>query len=296
MKKLSIPLPEGVVIDPTKLDKIESLEKKMLEMPQAECSVEHKFGPGVYIREVHFPADTYAIGHEQNFEHMNVFVKGRITIFDNGVAKEIKAPMVFVGKPGRKIGYIHEESIWLNIYPTEEQNIEKLEAKYLTKSNSWMENQVERQNVALLTSSVDKEDYENVLKEFNFTEEVARAQAENPDDMTDLPFGNYKIKTGFSNIEGTGLFATSKIDSGEIIAPARLSGKRTIAGRYTNHSKTPNAEMISLNNNIYLKSLREISGCRGGQDGEEITIDYRKALRLNYFLEREAKCQQSQSR
>lgn len=270
------------------LSNVEALEKKFLELPQAPCSVEHKFGPGVYIREVHLPADSYCIGHEQNFEHMNIFVKGRITIFQDGIGKEIKAPMVFVGKPGRKIGYIHEDSVWLNVYPTEETDIEKLEAKYITKSNSWMEDQKEREKVGLLTSSVDRTDYENVLKDFGFTEEEAKAQSENTTDLMALPHGNYKIKTGKSRIEGTGLLATSDIEPEEVIAPARLNGKRTIAGRFTNHSRTPNAKMMKHagGRDIFLVANRKIIGCQGGQDGEEITINYREALNLTLALGR----------
>lgn len=265
------------------LTKIEAIEKKFLSLPQVPCSVIHKFGPGIYIREVTLPQGSICIGHHQNFEHMNIFIKGRITILDeNGQPKEIKAPMTFVGKPGRKIGYIHEDSVWLNVYPTSETNIEKLEAHYLTKSDSWIEDQKSR--VGLLTSSVDKSDYELVLKEFGVTEDLARKQSENKDDMTELPYGNFKIKTGPSKIEGTGLFATADIMPDEIIAPARINGKRTIAGRYPNHSAFPNAKMFANDFEVFLVAVKKISGCHGGQDGEEITVNYRDSLRLTLEL------------
>ena len=71
------------------------------------------------------------------------------------------------------------------------------------------------------------------------------------------------------------------LKSGEIIAPARLDGKRTPAGRYTNHSKNPNSIMILRDNNdIDLVAKKVIKGCQGGNLGEEITIDYRQALSL----------------
>ena len=68
----------------------------------------------------------------------------------------------------------------------------------------------------------------------------------------------------------------------ELIAPARIDGKRTPAGRFTNHSKTPNAEMVlSGNGDIFLFAKQSISGCKGGNVGAEITVDYRQAMALS---------------
>ena len=115
---------------------LEAVESKMLDINQVECPVVHRFGPGIYIREVTIPADSFAIGHKQNFEHMNVFLKGRVTMLnEDGSTTELKAPMIFVGQPGRKIGYIHEDMVWLNIYATNETDIEKLEAHYFKKAS-----------------------------------------------------------------------------------------------------------------------------------------------------------------
>lgn len=267
---------------PTKEQALQVVEKTMLDMPQVDCPVIHRFGPGVYIREVTIPADTFAIGHHQNFEHMNVMLKGRVTVLnDDGSTSELVAPMMFVGKPGRKIGYIHEDVVWLNVYATAETDVETLENTFITKSSTWLESQAAKNGLALLKSTVDADDFQNVLDEFGFTAEQAREQAENEADMIDLPFGGYKIKVDSSAIEGKGLFATAAIGPGELVAPARIGGKRTIAGRYTNHSVSPNAQMVMLDNgDISLVAIKQISGCRGGENGEEITINYREALRL----------------
>jgi len=70
--------------------------------------------------------------------------------------------------------------------------------------------------------------------------------------------------------------------NGDLIAPARIAGMRTPAGRYTNHSNTPNSAMIlTACGDINLIALRDIEGCKGGDNGEEITIDYRQALALS---------------
>lgn len=260
---------------------IGKLEKHMLTREQVSCPVTHQFSPGLYIRKVEIPAGTFAVGHHQNFEHMNLFLKGSVTILkDDGTTERITAPMMFTGKPGRKIGFIHDDMVWLNIYPTNETDVEKLEATFLTKSEAF-ESEVTEKKLKLLTCGLDHEDYRQALAEFGFTEEIARAQSENTDDMTELPPGGYKIKVADSAIEGKGLFATADLEEFEIIAPARIDMKRTIAGRFSNHSANPNARMVEgLDGNIFLQAIKPIAGCRGGFDGEEITTNYRESLAL----------------
>jgi hypothetical protein len=270
----------------------EAIESEFLKLPQEPCPVTHRFGPGIYMREVFLPAGSIVIGHHHNFEHMNIFLKGKITFFkDDGAAVEMTAPMTLMGKPGRKIAYIHEDSIWVNVFSTTETNVEKLEAHFLTKSEVFRNDLLERQKIGLLTTAVDKKDFSLAMKEYGWTEEKVRQISEDTSDMIDLPYGNYKIKTGPSKIEGTGLFATADIEASEIIAPARIMGKRTIAGRYTNHSLFPNARMVrGKDSDIDLVATKKISGCHGGQDGEEITINYRESLQLTLEV-MEAKCQ-----
>ncbi len=273
---------------------IEFVESELMKQEQLSCPVVHSFGPGIYTREVRLPAGGIAIGHHQNFEHVNLFLKGKVSMVnDDGSVTVLTAPMQFVGKPGRKIGFIHEDVVWLNIYATNETDVEKLEAHYLTKSDSWKLSVESRNSIKLIQHDADVKDYQDVLKEFGFTEKIAREQSENKSDMTELPFGSYKIKVGSSSIEGQGLIATADIVAGEIIAPARIGDKRTIAGRFTNHSVNPNARMIEgILGGIFLISNREISGCHGGLDGEEITINYRDALTLNYEIAKAELCRE----
>ena len=101
------------------------------------------------------------------------------------------------------------------------------------------------------------------------------------DDQIPMPFGNYKMMIANSRIDGKGVFATGNIAQGEVIAPARIDGKRTPVGRYTNHAKNANGIMVLRDNgNIDLVANKAINGCQGGNLGEEITIDYRQALNL----------------
>lgn len=273
---------------------IELVEKEFMKLEQVKCDVIHRFAPGQYIREVHLPAGSLVIGHHQNFEHLNIFLKGRVAMKnDDGSFTEMKAPMIFTGKPGRKIGYIYEDVVWLNVFVTNETDIEKLENHFLTKSAGWRESVKLGESVKLLQSSVDQKDFEQVCRDLKITREQVRAIAEDEADMIDLPFGAYKIKVAKSNIEGKGLFATGDIKNGEKIAPARINGKRTIAGRFTNHSINPNARMVQgVDGDIDLVAINDISGCLGGLNGEEILINYREAYALTLEIgKRGSECQ-----
>jgi hypothetical protein len=251
--------------------KIDELEGWMLTQPQAPCNVRHRFALGLYIREVTILADTYAIGHHQKREHMNVMLTGSVTIIrEDGSHEYLVAPQSFVAPPGRKVGYIHEDMVWLNIYATEETDIDTLEAMFLEKSPTYQA----QDSPPLLTHDGD---FEQMLCDLGVTAQQVREQSEETSDQIPFPNGDYKVKVGPSRIEGTGLLATSDIEAGEFICHARIYGKRTPAGRYINHSRTPNAEMMDLAGDILVRALRDIPGSRGGQDGEEITVDYRQA-------------------
>lgn len=255
----------------------------MLQAPQAECGVRHMFAPGQYIREVTIPADTYVISHKHKHPHLNVFLKGSGTmIMCNGVHKELQAPMVFVGQPGRKVGYTREEVVWLNIFQTDETDIDKLEAMFFDKSDHFVQAQqlqIEAQAPDQVT--LDQLDYHKVLEDLGATHEQAVAVSEDTADLIPFPSGTYKVKVGHSKRQGRGLIATANIAAAETICPARIGDKRTPAGRYTNHSANPNARMVIVKDDIYLVGLRPIRGCAGGFDGDEITVDYRATVALN---------------
>jgi len=253
-----------------------TLEKEMLKYEQAQCPVIHHFSPGLYVREVNIPAGTFAIGYRQKKEHLNVFLKGKVVMLnDNGTVTELVAPMIFTGKPGRKAGYISEDMVWLNVYPTEETDVATLEDTYLDKSGHWEKVQSDK-----LPKLIDQEDYKRVLEEYGYDEETVRSQSENEEDQIPFPPGSYSVAVFPSNIEAFGLFATAPFKEGDTICPAGLDGMRTPAGRFTNHSKRPNAKMQRIGNDVYLVAIKDINGCTGGKIGDEITVDYRRSMQI----------------
>ena len=255
-------------------------EKELLQQPQVDCPVVHHFGPNLCIREVFMPAGTLAIGHKQKFDHMNIMLSGKVMVVDdNGNTNVLTAPMIFVGKPGRKIGYVLEDMVWQNIYATDLKDVEAVENYFIEKSESWLENYQDRFKVEHLTRTPDRDDYLAVLLEHGVSHETARTQAENTEDQIHIDCGI--IKVADSPIEGKGLFLTSSVKAGDLICQARIDGKRTQAGRYTNHSMNPNAKFVMADNgDIYLVAIKDINGCAGGQNWDEVTVCYRQALSL----------------
>jgi quercetin dioxygenase-like cupin family protein len=255
----------------------EILGSLLLKQEQVNCPVEHIFGPGLYIRKVTLSVGTLAVGHYQKTTHMNIMLTGRCTILNvDGEEEELVAPQIIFLPPGRKVGEIHEEVTWLNVYSTDETDVEKLEDMYLDKAASpW----VATAQVPLLedTYFIDESraDFYDVCGILGFTPEQVRGMSEITTDLIEFPYGAYKVCVKDSKIEGKGLFASGNFKEGEVIAPGRLDGKRTPAGRYMNHSVLPNATVkVDDNGDVYFIALGDITGNLGGNDGEEITTDY----------------------
>lgn len=264
---------------------IDAIEPLMLMNAgqQPPCPVVHHFGPGVYIREVTIPKGAMALGHKQRYEHLNVVLRGSVAIYDDGQAKVISGPLVFTGKPGRKIGVCIEDCVWQNVYPNPDncRDIETLETRWLEKSEVAL--QYERLYSECLSElhGEDREDYQNLLNQIGLTDEQVRAESFNESDMVDLP-NEYATRLSIrkSGIQGRGLFISAEAKPGELIAPGRIGNNRTIAGRYVNHSKNPNCEYKMIGDTIWLVAKKELAGCMGGSAGTELTVDYRQALQV----------------
>lgn len=263
------------------LSELENPEKELLALEQTPCPINHYFGPNLCIREVFMPAGTLAIGHHQKFDHMNIMLKGKVMVIgDNGQLVTLTAPLMYVGKAGRKVGYVIEDVIWQNIYATDLKNVDDIENYFIEKSLDWQSDADAKFAVDALSHNANREDYLSVLSESGITHETARLQTENENDRIDID--NSNIRVSKSPIDGQGLFVTTMVKAGDVICQARIDGKRTQAGRYTNHAINPNAKMVQYaNGDIDLIALIDIKGCQGGDIGTEATIDYRQALSLS---------------
>ncbi len=258
---------------------VASLEALCLSQKQVACPVYHHFSPGIYIREVNIPANTISIGHRQKTEHLNIFLKGKVLFLEpDGRTSVLTAPMIFTSPPGRKVGYILEDMVWLNAYPTTETNVEVLEDTYLDKSDTWKQESIK--GLTDISVLEDQGDYLQMLKEFNIDEDFVRQSSERTEDCIDFPYGVYSLGVFDSKRQGKGIFATADFNVGDLIAPALICQKRTPLGRYTNHSKNPNVKPHRVNADIYFVAIKPIKGNYGGFTGDEITVNYRDVLNI----------------
>ncbi len=110
------------------------LENAMLKLPQVECTLTHNFAHGVYVRELHIPKDTIIMGKRHRFETCNIVLTGALSIYmgEDEPIKKIKAPCIFNTQSGaKKLGYTHEDTIFLNIIGTSERDIQKIEEEFI---------------------------------------------------------------------------------------------------------------------------------------------------------------------
>jgi len=262
----------------THIDHINQAEAKLLNMPQAECSVTHTFEDGFCIREVHMKKGTLAIGHHQNFAQVNVFVSGRVLMLDeDGSTVVLEAPMTYIGPPGRKVGLMLEDVVWRNIYKTDIKDGDEIEEHFLTKSQSFQD----KVDAEFLVEYVKQEplriEFQRTLLQLGYTQKEVDAEVFQ-DDLVDMPDGTYKFQQSRSPIHGQGVFATGSMENGEVVGAARIGGNRTILGRFVNHSSSPNCKMLIAGDCINLVTTRDIHGNLGGQLGEELTVDYAQAV------------------
>lgn len=119
--------------------KFEEVQDKLIDMPQIEWQTMHYFSEGVYTRVGYMPAGAIYTGFPHRHTTTNLVLQGAISVIvvdETGKAERkgvLKAPDIFVSQPNtKKIGYTHEDTIFVNSFglegiPVECRNIEHLD-------------------------------------------------------------------------------------------------------------------------------------------------------------------------
>ena len=106
--------------------------RKVGDFPEVEFPVEHIFSPGLYSRQMTLPAGGLIVGKINRHPCLNVILKGRISVLSEEGPKEIIGPCVFTSEANiKRVGLVHEETIWINVHPTNETDLEKLEEELI---------------------------------------------------------------------------------------------------------------------------------------------------------------------
>lgn len=233
------------------------VEAQMLSTAaQMEIPVEHHFSKGVYAREMRVPKGTLLMGKIHKFQNLNILSAGEVSVLSIDGVKRVKAPYTFVASPGAKrLFYMHEDTVWSTIHGTELKDVEEIESEFIAKSYD---------EVYLASPR----EFADVLAVTGFTQDELTAMSENTDDQMPFP-APVSVEVRPSPIHGQGLFATEHFKEHELIASALIKGKRTPAGRYVNHSGTPNAAVYKLDDeSVFLVAVAPID------KGDEILTDY----------------------
>jgi hypothetical protein len=274
----------------TTLEEIEALEGELLNnVEPVNIPVKYGFCKGLHTRQITLPKGIIAIGHAHSGECLNIVTAGSVSVVIDGEVKRITAPCQFVSAPlGRKVGFVHEDCTWITVHATHTTDIDELEKELLVKSPTFTKYKLDNPECTEIVNAprdefwIDRVDYFKAVKELGVDHQKVRSQSENTSDLVEFePGKGDKVYVGSSLIQGSGMFSSFGATKGEVLCAARIGTKRTKAGRYTNHARYPNAEMVpDHNGDINLVALSDIMA------GEEITVDYRQARKASEVADR----------
>lgn len=110
------------------IDRVQQLQGKLAEVEQTDSPVTHHFAPSVYARQMDAKAGTLVISKMHATEHLNMLMKGSLTIMTEDGIQFLQAPAIIKSKAGTKrIGYFHEDTTWVTIHPTNETDLDAIE-------------------------------------------------------------------------------------------------------------------------------------------------------------------------
>lgn len=126
-------------------EQVEHLEKLMISSGSPDVVIgnsealplTHTFCDGIYVREILLKEGVIAIGKIHKHDHVFFLLKGRLMLCTENGVEEMIAPCYGKSPAGTKRVVIAvEDSVFVNVHPNpdEEQNIDKLEEKFVVSS------------------------------------------------------------------------------------------------------------------------------------------------------------------
>jgi hypothetical protein len=231
--------------------------------PQVEIPATHVIHGGMYLREITIPKDTLITGQIYKLDHLDIMISGDVTVStDSGERMRFKGYNKFKGLSGKKrAGYTHEDTTWITVHPVTGPDGEAIQ-KMITAETF--------EDLAEFYANQARHDYLLFLYDSGINKDEVERQSKETKDVDESPVDGVYLSD--SAINGVGLFSGYQFSSGDTICMARVDGKRTIAGRYANHSNRSNAKMVISDGNALLVAATDIPA------NEEITVDYRQVI------------------
>jgi hypothetical protein len=115
---------------------IGDLVRDLMARPdKREFDVKHTLIDGVYTRTLFIPKGSLLVGQIHLKECVNIIAKGDISILTETGLGRFQAGHVAVSGPGiQKVGYAHEDTVFVNIFRTDETDISKIEDEIARES------------------------------------------------------------------------------------------------------------------------------------------------------------------
>jgi hypothetical protein len=255
-------------------DKVVALQEELLKMPQVDIVTIHTFTPGFYERKIVIPPWTVLTGAAHKTAYRVRLERGKIAVNTEDGVKVLTGPIEFDACAGmQRAGRVFEdEVVWVDVYdnPDDCTDIAELEDRlYVVPECGLADSRTVEQRAKI--------DYGAFLHQLGMEQDELDKIVQIEHDLIPMPEGVF-TELRDSRIHGKGLFATKDFDVGEMVCPGRLDGKRTPAGRFINHSPDANILPKKFGDDIYAIAVRKI------QAGEELLVDYRASMRVNFNL------------
>lgn len=105
---------------------MDAYESHVEDMPQLEIQTEHVLYGGVLTRKIIIPKGCLMTGAKHKIESIAIQIYGDMNILnDDCTETRITGYATICSKAGtRRMGYAHEESMWIGIYPTNAEDLD----------------------------------------------------------------------------------------------------------------------------------------------------------------------------
>jgi mannose-6-phosphate isomerase-like protein (cupin superfamily) len=116
---------------------IDIVESLMVEYPQLDLPLVHRFTDNMYVREISVPAGSWLTTKIHKHEHPFVLSKGSITMWDGETQMDISAPFGGITKENtRRIVFVHEDCVFTTFHVTDKKTVEEVEDEILIKHDN----------------------------------------------------------------------------------------------------------------------------------------------------------------
>lgn len=106
------------------------LTRTLLAMPgeKREFRVEHTVKDGMYMRKLFIPKGSLVIGKIHKLDCLNIVAQGDISVLTETGSARVRAGYTVASPAGiQKVGYAHEDTVFINVFRTDETDIKRIE-------------------------------------------------------------------------------------------------------------------------------------------------------------------------